>query len=122
MIKQHGGMLAKGRLLGIQFLTLMEHDLYLPLAKHANDMAQKIQQTMFSCGVKFFVETPTNQIFPILSNSLIEALRKDYMFQNWSRIDDTHSAVRFVTSWAAPEAVIDTFCADFKALYQQFEA
>lgn len=117
MIKQRGGMLAKGRLLGIQFQTLMEHDLYLPLAAHANQMAQRIKNVMVDCGVSFFVESTTNQIFPILPNRVINELKKEYMFQTWCCIDDEHTAMRFVTSWATSEEAVNTFCDDFRRLY-----
>ncbi|MEG0526762.1 MAG: low specificity L-threonine aldolase [Longicatena sp.] len=114
MIKQHGGMLAKGRLLGIQFHALFQNNLYYDLAKHANEMAQQIKDTMKSCGIKFFMESTTNQLFPILPNTLIKALEKDYLFQNWCTIDDTSRAVRFVTSWATSKEAVDVFCEDFK--------
>lgn len=121
MIKQRGGMLAKGRLLGIQFLTLLQDDLYLNLAKHANEMASIMQDTMKNCGIPFVVSSTTNQIFPILSNDIIEQLKKDYAFQTWCKIDDTHTAMRFVTSWATPLEVVQTFCEDMKQRYQKSE-
>lgn len=106
-IKQRGGMLAKGRLLGIQFNELCKDDLYFRLARHANEMAQKLQAGMEKLGIQFFVRTTTNQIFPILENRIMEQLRSYCQFQVWEEIDEAHTAVRFVTSWACEEAMID---------------
>lgn len=117
MIKQRGGMLAKGRLLGIQFLMLMDHMLYLEIAKHANQMADCMRDCMTSLGIRYFVETTTNQIFPILPNMLLQVMKKDYEFQIWCALDDEYSVVRFVTSWATPEEVMDSFCSDFVRNY-----
>ncbi|MEG0506486.1 MAG: low specificity L-threonine aldolase [Longicatena sp.] len=119
MIKQRGGMLAKGRLLGIQFLTLFEKNLYLSIASHANKMAQEMQSAMISEGTKFFVETTTNQIFPILPNTIIKKLEEKYAFQVWEKIDDTHTAMRFVTSWATREEDVHNFISDFKQIKQE---
>lgn len=113
MIKQRGGMLAKGRLLGIQFAKLMEDNRYLTLASHANEMAQQMQKCMKECGVTFYIETTTNQIFPILSNGCIQKLQKEYLFQTWEVIDELHTAVRFVTSWATSKEAVEEFCRDF---------
>lgn len=116
MIKQRGGMLAKGRLLGIQFKTLFEQGLYLPIARHANELAMKMQEAMEECGYPFFIKTTTNQIFPILPNALIEELQKEYAFQVWEAIDENHTAMRFVTSWATPVEAVDAFIKDFQKL------
>lgn len=105
-IKQNGGMLAKGRLLGIQFLTLFEDGLYHELSQHAVSQAMRIRDAFASKGYGFLVESPTNQQFPILTNAEIERLSADFKFSIWKRIDDDHTAVRFCTSWATrPEAV-----------------
>lgn len=106
-IKQRGGLLAKGRLLGIQFNTLFSDDLYLRLADHAVTMAQRLQQGMKDLGLSMFVTTTTNQIFPIMNQDLIRHMEKRYVFQTWERLDDTHCALRFVTSWACEERAID---------------
>lgn len=119
MIKQRGGMLAKGRLLGIQFLGLFQDDLYLSLANHANEMALLMQDTMKACGVTFVVETTTNQIFPILPNEVIIALSNYYVFQKWASVDESYSAMRFVTSWATSKEAVEIFCEDFKKLYRK---
>ena len=105
-IKQNGGMLAKGRLLGLQFLTLFEDGLYFQLSEHAVSQAMRIRDTFESKGFGFLVQSPSNQQFPILDNTTMERLSSDFLFSFWQKVDDTHTAVRFCTSWATrPEAV-----------------
>ena len=105
-IKQNGGMLAKGRLLGIQFLTLLEDGLYFQLSEHAVSQAMRIRDAFKSKGFGFLVQSPSNQQFPILDNATMERLSSDFLFSFWQKVDDTHTAVRFCTSWATrPEAV-----------------
>ncbi len=110
-IKQNGGMLAKGRLLGIQFETLFTDDLYLRAAKHAIDEAFRLRDGLRAKGYAFLCDSPTNQQFPILEDSQIEALKTDFGFEFWQRIDATHSAVRFCTSWATRPEAVDTLLA-----------
>ena len=105
-IKQNGGMLAKGRLLGIQFLTLFEDGLYFQLSEHAVSQAMRIRDAFESKGFGFLVQSPSNQQFPILDNATMKRLSSDFLFSFWQKVDDTHTAVRFCTSWATrPEAV-----------------
>lgn len=105
-IKQNGGMLAKGRLLGIQFLTLFEDGLYFELSQHAVSLAMKIRDAFRAKGFAFMVDSPTNQQFPILDNETMERLSNDFRFSVWQKMDAGHTAVRFCTSWATrPEAV-----------------
>ncbi len=108
-IKQRGALLAKGRLMGLQFMALFTDNLYFDLAKHANALATKLVKGMSDLGFKFLVESSTNQIFPILPNSLIEKLQKDYGFYVWSKVDEDHSVIRLVTSWVTPEEKVDEF-------------
>lgn len=103
LIKQHGALLAKGRLLGIQFDTLFENDLYFEISKNAVEMAEKLKEVFKEKGYKFFMETPTNQQFIILENSKIENLKNKVAFSFWEKYDDTHTVVRFATSWATTE-------------------
>lgn len=110
-IKQKGALLAKGRLLGIQFRELFRDNLFFELAQHANRLAQKIQDALSKMGYPFFVHSPSNQIFPILPNWLIEELQKDFAFSIWERVDAEHSVVRLVTSWATTEEAVDAFIA-----------
>ena len=99
-IKRHGGMLAKGRLLGIQFVTLFTDNLYLKIAQHAIDEAMRIKEILKKKGVAFLMDSPTNQQFPIFSNAQLEILTKEFLFSVWQRIDEEHTAVRICTSWA----------------------
>ena len=108
-IKQKGALLAKGRLLGIQFLELMKDDLYFELAAHANRQAMKIKNAMKERGVRFLSDTYTNQIFPILRNSLIEKLSEKFEFYVWKKIDDDFSAIRLITSWNTADEPVEEF-------------
>ena len=110
-IKQNGGMLAKGRLLGIQFETLFTDGLYLRAAKHAIDQAFRLRDGLRAKGYRFLCESPTNQQFPILEDAQIETLSRQFGFEFWQRIDATRSAVRFCTSWATTEEAIDALLA-----------
>ena len=116
LIKQHGGMLAKGWLLGIQFETLFEDGLYFQITSHALKLAEQMRNTFTQCGFRFYVDSPSNQLFPILPDSLLEKLAEKYVYTYQCRVSDTHSAVRFCTSWATKQESVDTFCADLKAL------
>lgn len=100
ILKQRGGMLAKGRLLGIQFEALFTDELYFTLARHANGEAKRIRDALARHGVPFLAENPTNQTFPILSRSVAKALSEEVAFEEWKQIDDDTVAVRFCTSWA----------------------
>lgn len=100
ILKQKGGMLAKGRLLGLQFLTLFEKDLYFEISAHANNMARLIKEACIEKGYPFLTESTTNQQFPILPNKVLEKLRENFEYSFWQKIDEEHSAVRFCTSWA----------------------
>lgn len=110
-IKQNGGMLAKGRLLGIQFMTLFEDGLYFELSGHAVAQAMRIRDAFASKGYRFLVESPTNQQFPILPNSEMERLSADFKFSVWQKIDEDHTAVRFCTSWATKAEAVDALLA-----------
>ncbi len=110
LIKQHGGMLAKGRLLGIQFCALLEDDLYFKIAAHANALADQIRATLSNLGYALLVPGVTNQIFPILPDSLLSELSKNFSFTEQQRVDDTHRAVRFCTSWATTQENVDALC------------
>lgn len=106
-IKQHGALLAKGRLTGIQFDVLFTDELYFKISKHAIDMADKMRKLFKEKGFIFFIETVSNQIFIVLENSKLENLRKSVSFGYWERLDDDHTVVRFATSWATNENDID---------------
>lgn len=102
MIKQRGGMLAKGRLLGIQFETLFEDGLYFEISKHAVAMAMRVRDAFGSAGCAFFQDSSTNQQFPLITPELKARLAKDFAFEHWGWKDGLE-AVRFCTSWATTE-------------------
>ncbi|EHP41553.1 threonine aldolase [Cupriavidus basilensis OR16] len=111
-IKQRGGMLAKGRLLGIQFQELFgARNLFFENARQANAMAAKLASGIASGGYAFEAETATNQVFPILPDAVVSALKQHFAFYTWRKSDDDHSVIRLVTSWATPEHQIDAFLA-----------
>lgn len=115
-MKQRGAVLAKGRLLGLQFQALLEDGLYFDLARHANEMAYRLRDGVAALGYPFPVASPSNQQFPVLPNSVAAALRaKGYEFEIDRAVDADHTCVRFVTSWATPESAIDTFLKDLAA-------
>ena len=116
LIKQHGGMLAKGRLLGVQFQALLEDDLYFEIAAHADRLADRLREKLRSLHVPFLVESTTNQLFPILPDGVLERLSETYVFCEQERVDETHRAVRFCTSWATKEENVEQLCADLQQL------
>lgn len=115
-IKQKGGMLAKGRLLGLQFLELLKDDLYFDLASHANFQAMKIKKAFQDSGFDFLAETFTNQIFPILNLKEIETLSQNFDFYIWKKIDENNAAIRLITSWATENEVVDKFIEEIRKL------
>lgn len=110
LIKQHGAMLAKGWLLGLQFDALMTDNLYFTIAKHADVLADQIRETLAKLGYPLYVPGTTNQIFPVLPDALLEQLGKDFTFSEQARVDSTHRAVRFCTSWATKQESVDALC------------
>ncbi len=111
MIKQRGGMLAKGRLLGIQFETLFEDGLYLEISRHAIRLADKLREAFVKKGYSFLVENTTNQLFVIMEDKKLEELKEQFGFSYQQRVDESHSAVRFCTSWATKEENVDALIA-----------
>ncbi len=113
LIKQRGALMAKGFVAGIQFEALFEKNLFFELGAHANEMAEKIANTLEECGYPFYAPVGTNQLFPILPNAIIERLEKEFAFSIQKKVDETHSAVRFVTSWATTQKSVDALCEFF---------
>ncbi|MGI6029069.1 MAG: threonine aldolase family protein [Candidatus Heteroscillospira sp.] len=106
MVKQHGAMLAKGRLLGVQFDALFTDGLYFDISRHAIDMAGRLRNIFAERGFSFLLDSPTNQQFVVMEDALMEKLAQRVRFCPWERVDGTHSAVRFASSWATrPEAL-----------------
>jgi threonine aldolase len=118
-MKQKGALLAKGQVLGIQFVELFRDGLYFELARHANAMAGLLREAIADAGFGFLTPSPTNQIFPILPDGLIARLQERYAFYVWSRADAGHSAIRLVTSWATEEAAVAAFIADLRAFAKE---
>lgn len=116
MIKQHGGMLAKGRLLGVQFDALFTDGLYFEISSHAVRMADKLRACFDSLGVRYLVPGVTNQIFPILPDSLLAELGKNFMFTEMERVDELNRCVRFCTSWATTEENLEALCRELNRL------
>ena len=114
LIKQRGAMLAKGRLLGLQFEELFRDGLYMQIAQKANVQAQRIRKTLKDLGCGFLVENTTNQLFPVLTDKALSELEKQFCFSDMGRVDETHRAVRICTSWATCDDNVDKLCAWLK--------
>ncbi|MCR5022925.1 MAG: low specificity L-threonine aldolase [Lachnospiraceae bacterium] len=102
-VKKRGALIAKGRLLGVQFDTLFTDDLYFKISRHAMEMAGKLKEIFKSKGMEFFLDSPTNQQFIVLENGLMKKLEKEVAFSFWEKKDDSHTVVRFATSWSTTE-------------------
>jgi threonine aldolase len=116
LIKQRGGMLAKGRLLGVQFEALLEDGLYAEIGRRAVDQALRLRQAILDKGWPLLIDSPTNQQFPILPDKALEQLSQRYTSCFWCKPDADHTAVRFCTSWSTREEDIDTLIADIQKL------
>ena len=106
-IKQHGALLAKGRAVAVQFDTLFTDNLYLKVSGHAIDLAEKLKEKLKKQGIRFYMETSTNQQFVILENSELEKLSGYCRVDVWDVFDENHTVVRFCTSWSTKETDID---------------
>ena len=111
MVKQQGAMLAKGRLLGVQFDTLFTDGLYFEISRHAIDLAMKLKAAFLEKGYPLFADSPTNQQFPILTEAQEAKLRQYAAFETWEPLPDGRKAVRFVTSWATRGEDVDALIA-----------
>lgn len=107
IMKQGGAVLAKGRLLGLQFDTLFTDNLYFEISRHAIDMAMKLKAALKEKGYRFYSESPSNQQFVILDNVKLAQLEQQVQVSHWCKVDENHTAVRFCTSWATTEENID---------------
>ncbi|QEN04289.1 aminotransferase class I/II-fold pyridoxal phosphate-dependent enzyme [Thiospirochaeta perfilievii] len=115
-IKQRGAMLAKGRVLGLQFLTLFEEGLFYELSRHGNEMAKKLQDGIVEHGYFLQFESYTNQIFPILPEKVLLILEEKYQFYRWETLDDDLTVIRLVCSWNTEEKYVDSFLKDLRAI------
>lgn len=109
LVKQHGALLAKGRLLGVQFETLFTDGLYMEISRHAVNMAMKLKKAFTDNGYRLFIDSPTNQQFVYLPNEEIDRLRKIASFELWGPRKDKETPVRFVTNWATREEDVNEF-------------
>lgn len=116
MIKQRGGLFAKGRLLGLQFDVLMEGGLYEKSARHEVELAMRLRGVFEKKGWPLLYDSPTNQQFPIVPDEVLDMLSEKYSFSEWTRVDDGHRAVRFCTSWATRPEDVETLISDIEAL------
>lgn len=120
-IKQHGGMLAKGRLLGLQFLALLEGEgdamPYLTLAKKADTQAMRIRDAFLAKGCRMLYDSPTNQQFPVLPDAWVQALEDRYSFSKMGSAEPGTTLVRFCTSWATRDEDVDALLTDIAALH-----
>lgn len=107
MVKQNGALLAKGRLLGVQFDTLFTDNLYAEISGHAIEMAEELKRLFQKKGCRFYLDSPTNQQFIILENGLMECLQKEVAFGFWEKYDESHTVVRFATSWGTTKEDIE---------------
>lgn len=110
-IKQHGALLAKGRLTGVQFEALFTDGLYFEIGRQAIETAQALRRVLHERGYQFFLETPTNQQFVILPNEDMARIREHASIEYWEKYDETHTVVRFCTSWATTQEDIDALAA-----------
>lgn len=116
LIKQRGGMLAKGRLLGVQFEAFLEGGLFLEIGRKEAAQAMRLREAFLSKGFPLFVDSATNQQFPILPDGAVEALERDYSFEVWEKVDEGRTAVRFCTSWSTSDRDVDALIASIQSL------
>jgi len=107
LIKQRGALMAKGFVVGIQFEALFQDNLFFELGAHANEMAEKITIVLEECGYSFYSPPCTNQLFPIMPNDILEKLSVEFLYSVQAKVNEDHSAIRFVTSWATTRESIE---------------
>lgn len=105
-IKRQGAMLAKGRLLGVQFDALFTNGLYFDISQHAIDLAMTLKQTLHDKGYTFLVDSPTNQQFVVVTNEQYDQLKQHIELSFWEKVDEQHTAIRFVSSWSTTETEV----------------
>ena len=115
-MKQQGAILAKGRLLGVQYCAALEDGLYMQLAKQAAERAKQLSEGLRELGVEMLIDSPSNQMFPIFSKEIVEKLRQEVAFEYWSDVDDGRSCIRFVTAWHTTAEEVDALLTLLKEL------
>lgn len=111
-MKQNGALLAKGWLLGLQFYTLFKDGLYFEIGKDAVTYATEIKAAFTAKGIPLYIDSPTNQQFFVMENTLLARLAAKYTFEDNGKVDQTHTCVRFCTSWSTTRAEVDALCSD----------
>ena len=109
LVKQRGGMIAKGRLLGVQFQALLKDGFYFELGAHANRLAKKLADGISAKGYEFAIPPQTNMLFPLFTKEKVKELSENVMFEGWQYPSETHAAIRLVTSWGTTEEEVDAF-------------
>lgn len=112
MIKQKGGMFAKGRLIGLQFEEMFKDNLYFDIAAETNRFAKMLRDGIAAKGYSFYTDSPSNQVFPVFPKELVKKLEEKYFFYHWGEVDADHTAIRLVTSWVTTEEDINSFLSD----------
>lgn len=107
IVKRRGALLAKGRLVGVQFDALFTDGLYFEISRHAMDMARLLKKGLIEKGCQIFIDSPTNQQYIVVDNKKMEELRKKVAFSFWEKYDETHTVIRFVTSWATTKEEVE---------------
>ena len=102
-MKQQGAMLAKGRLLGVQYCAALKNGLYMDLGKASIRAAQKLNAGLQAMHIPMLIDSPSNQLFPILPHSVVEKLQAEVSFEHWSKVDEDRDCIRFVTAWHTTE-------------------
>ena len=116
-MKQRGAVLAKGRLLGVQFRALLQDGLFFDIARHANAQAQRLAEGMEALGIPFSTPPVSNQLFVILQNETVARLQElGYEFETDHEVDPAHTCIRLVTSWATPDQAVEDFLRDLKGI------
>lgn len=113
-MKQKGALIAKGRVLGVQFAEMFRDNLYLDLGKIANDRATALASGIRKAGYEFWITPATNQIFPILPTALVQKLKQKYDFYEWTTLEENQTVIRLVTSWATPESAVEDYLLDLQ--------
>lgn len=116
IMKQRGGMLAKGWLIGMQFEILLQDGLYFENARHANAMAARLREGLAAAGCRFVADSPTNQIFPILPRAAADTLAEEFSFECWGAGDEAFQPIRLVCSWATKQEDVDAFLSRLAAV------
>ena len=106
-IKQHGALLAKGRLLGVQFDAMFTDDLYMEMGRHALKQASIIREDLRAKGYQLFMENPTNQIFVVMENEDLKVFKTQVSYGFWEKYDDSHTVIRIATSWATSDEAVE---------------